>query len=111
MWSASDWPSRFRILPMPRHASVTNEYIAMLDRGFDAALDKTKAAPYSEVGDREDHVCSFYETALERVKAGWSKERIECELRPALVAYKLGASAATLAEFVGRSKSRSERPP
>jgi hypothetical protein len=97
---------------MPRHATVTEEYIAMLTRGFDAALDRTIAAPaYSEEGDREEHSCCFYATALERAEAGWSKEEIECELCPAVVAHKLGVTAATLAEFVRKSKSRSERPP
>jgi hypothetical protein len=58
---------------MPRHASVTDEYVAELEAGFLAEAERVKAAPdWPETQKRIVTGTYAYLIAAGRVKEGWT---------------------------------------
>lgn len=66
---------------MPRHESVTDEFIADLQAGFLAEAERVKAAPtWDETQKRMVAGTYPYTVALNRVKEGWTQDQIKQEL-------------------------------
>jgi hypothetical protein len=66
---------------MPRHESVTDEFIAELKSGFEREAGRVKAAPnWPETQKRIVTGTNAYQVALGRVDEGWTREEIEDEL-------------------------------
>jgi hypothetical protein len=69
-------------MAMPRHKSVTDEYIEELKTGFNAAAERVKTAPnWPETQKRMITGTYAYQAALGRAEQGWTREQIEEELR------------------------------
>jgi hypothetical protein len=67
---------------MPRHESVTDDYVAELESGFLAEAERVKAAP--DWGETQKRIVTgtyAYRVALDRVKEGWNREDIDRELK------------------------------
>ncbi len=66
---------------MPRHPSITDEYIEELKTGLKSEAERVKAAPdWQETQKRTITGTYAYQTALDRVEQGWTREEIEQEL-------------------------------
>jgi hypothetical protein len=66
---------------MPRHESVTDEYIEELNAGLKAEIERVQAASdFAETQKRMITGTNAYRTALDRVEEGWSREEIAQEL-------------------------------
>ena len=66
---------------MPKHESVTDNYVAELEAGFLAEAKHVKAAAdWAETQKRTVTGTYPYLVALGRVKEGWSREDIDREL-------------------------------
>ena len=66
---------------MPHHESVTDEFIAELDAGFDQAAELVRRAPNWPETQKLMLTGTYpYKVALDRVQQGWSREEIETEL-------------------------------
>ena len=75
---------------MPRHESVTDEYIAELKTGLQTEEERVKTAPnWQETQKAIVTGTNAYRIALERVEEGWSREEIETELQARTVFGKL----------------------
>jgi hypothetical protein len=69
-------------LSMPRHESITDEYLAQLNAGFLEAAKRVKTASgWPETQKRIVFGTYGHLTALNRVEEGWTREAIEDELR------------------------------
>jgi hypothetical protein len=66
---------------MPRHESVTDEYVADLNAKLQEAFDRVSKAPnWPETQKRMVTGSYAYLVAIDRVDYGWSREEIESEL-------------------------------
>ena len=66
---------------MPRHESVTDDYVAELHAGFSAESERVKTATdWAETQKRMVTGTYPYRLALERVEEGWNREEIDREL-------------------------------
>jgi hypothetical protein len=66
---------------MPRHESVTDDYVAELRAGFLAEAERVKAAPdWDETRKRMVTGTYPYLVATSRVDEGWTREEIAREL-------------------------------
>lgn len=66
---------------MPRHESVTDDYIAELKAGFESRADRVRTAPdWPETQKRMITGTYPYKIALERVNDGWTRQDIQNEL-------------------------------
>ncbi|HKE26140.1 MAG TPA: hypothetical protein VKB88_27475 [Bryobacteraceae bacterium] len=67
---------------MPRHESVTDEFVADLNRGFLAEAEQVQAAPdWDETQRRMIGGTYPYLAAKKRVDEGWPMEEIKREIR------------------------------
>jgi hypothetical protein len=72
---------RRTIEAMPRHESVTDEYVARLDASFLAAAEWVRSAPdWPETQRRMQGGTYTYIVAMQRVEMEWSATQIENEL-------------------------------
>jgi hypothetical protein len=75
---------------MPRHESVTDEYVAELQAGFVAEAGRVKAAPdWSETQRRMIGGTHPFLVATGRVNEGWTREEIANELTTRLTLGKM----------------------
>jgi ribosome-binding protein aMBF1 (putative translation factor) len=66
---------------MPRHESVTNEYVAELKAKYNDEVERVKiASDWPETQKRTVTGTHPYLVALDRVDQGWSREEIATEL-------------------------------
>jgi hypothetical protein len=66
---------------MPRHESVTDEYVAELQAGFLAEAERVKAAPdWPETRKRMVTGTYAYLVAIRCADEGWTRERIALDL-------------------------------
>jgi len=66
---------------MPRHESVTDEYIEELKASLKAEAERVRTAPdWPETQKRMVTGLNAYQTALDRAEQGWSRAEIENEL-------------------------------
>ena len=75
---------------MPRHESVTDEYVAELQAGFLAEAERVKAAPdWPETQRRTIGGTHPYLVATGRVNEGWTQAEIASELATRLTLGRL----------------------
>jgi hypothetical protein len=75
---------------MPRHESVTDEYVAELQAGFLAEAELVKAAPdWSATQRRTVGGTHPYLVAAARVNEGWTRDDIANELTTRLTLGKM----------------------
>lgn len=68
-------------MPMPRHESVTDEYIEELKDGLKAEAERVRMAPdWQKTQKRMVTGTYAYQTALDRAEQGWTREEIQREL-------------------------------
>ena len=66
---------------MPHHESVTDEYLAELKAGLQAETERVRAGlDWQETQKLTITGTYAYQTALDRVEQGWSREEISREL-------------------------------
>jgi hypothetical protein len=76
---------------MPRHESVTDEYVDELRVGFLAQVERVKAAPdWPETQKRMNTGTYPYLVAQGRVDQGWTRDEIARELAVRIVTGRLG---------------------